>query len=176
LPAFEEKSSLTVAIPGVSALPLLGQERPRTESAETCVLSPVKALPRARGGKIRAVFGWVPGKRDHLIWRPIAAAAALLFLALVLLTHRACTLRSTTDEMARDTDQSTRSAAESKNSLTSPPLSSAAAAPAGARQHLVAEDFTNHFATQAHRKPSVQNPEPKRNAQGSLNRKRVVVN
>jgi hypothetical protein len=152
---------------------------PEHKSAETSGISPAKDLPRA--GKIRSVFGSVTRKRYNLIWRPIAAAAALLFFALILLTHRASTPRWTRNEMAGDTNQSTPSDRGAKDSGAPPTLSSTEAASAGARQHhsaydFVAEDFTNHFATQGHGKPSVPNPEFKRNAQGSPNRKRIVVN
>ena len=179
LPVLEEKSALTTAIPGISPLPLLTRERSQMEPAQTSVISPAQALPGA--GKIRSVFGSVTRKRYNLIWRPMAATAALLFFAVVLLTHRASTLPLTRDEMAGDTDQSTPSDADSKDSITPPTPSSTEAPSAGARQHhsdydFVAEDFTNHFATQAHGKPSVQNPKLQRNAQNSPNQKRVVVN
>jgi hypothetical protein len=175
LPMVQPKSSVALGNPIVSSLPLSSDERLRVKLVRTSVTSPAKTLRRI--DKIRSVFGWVMRVFCSPSWRPVAAAVSLLFVAVVLLTHRASTLPLTTGEITGDTDQSTV-APESKEITR--PASSEKPSPVPRQRHsdydFVAEDFTNHLATQSHEKPYVQSPDLKRNAQGSPNRKRIVVN
>jgi hypothetical protein len=183
LPVAQAGPSAKTGNPSFSPLSL-PKDRSRIGPAQNSAISFGKASRLGRSNR------WVNGPRYSLLWQTVAIAASMLIFA--------ATRPSTTDVTAGDTNQSTQFDSDSKESTqtvsglgSGPPIqppkspvtrSSTEAPKAGGAQRqqsdydFVAEDFTNHFDLHAPSIAVLQNSELKRNAQGSVKRKRVVVN
>jgi hypothetical protein len=183
LPVAQAWPSAKTGNPSFSPLSFPKDKSP-ISPAQTSAISFGKASRLGRSSR------WVNGPRYSLLWQTVAIAASMLIFA--------ATRPSTTDVTAGDTNQSTQFDSYSKESTqtvsgprsgppiqpsTSPVTRSSSEAPmAGeAQRHqsdydFVAEDFTNHFDLHAPSIAVLQNSELKRNTQGGVKRKRVVVN
>jgi hypothetical protein len=156
--------------PSFSRLLLPTEDKSRMSPAQT------SAILFGMASRFRGRSHLVNEPRYKLFWQTVAIVASMLIFA--------ATRPSTTDVTAGETNQSTRLDSGSKalrqtvSGTRSQQTEVPKATEAQLRQsgYFVAKDFTNHFKLHAHNIATMQNSELKRNAQGSVKRKRVVVN
>jgi hypothetical protein len=173
-PAAENVPPLPGMMPHLGSQPTVWNSVKEFAIQESSTGSVPTALPRALRSKEAVI---VPRR-----WPPLAAAMALMFLAVVLLTRHPSTFESPSTDNAGLTSRPGKSVSHAPNSLHAPALSSSGTikVPAAGQRHIsdddfVARDVITRFDLRSQSGAIQQNPDLRRRAQSSLKPKRMIV-